>query len=73
MEAENGFREKRSTETAIHSLLKNILKKKQLKLEFFYDLTKTYDVVNHEILLAKLIMYGVRGIRNSWFESCLAH
>jgi hypothetical protein len=42
-------------------------------LEFFLDLTKAYDVLNHEVLLSKLNSYGIRGVANLWFESYLSH
>ena len=40
---------------------------------FFLDLTKAYDTLNHEVLLEKLSIYGLRGITNLWFESYLTN
>ena len=37
----------------------------------FFDLKKVFDVVDHEILLRKLAMYGIRGTSLRWFESYL--
>jgi hypothetical protein len=39
----------------------------------FLDLTKTCDVINHNILLDKLNSYDVRGTLNLWFTSYLSY
>jgi hypothetical protein len=73
-EAQHGFRKSRSTETAIQSLFVSVqesIVKKENQIGIFCDLTKAYDAICHDTLLFKLQKYGVGGVANSWFKSCL--
>jgi retron-type reverse transcriptase len=73
-EAQNGFRENKSTNTATQTFIEDIQKaldNRLLVMCIFLDLTKAFDVINHKLLLAKLEHYGLRGIIYLWMSSYL--
>ena len=37
------------------------------------DLQKAFDTVDHQILLAELNYYEIRGVSNDWFKSYLSN
>ena len=67
------FRAKRSTYMAINylycSITANLNNKLLHCLGIFLDLSK---VLNHNILLHKLNIYGIRGLANTWIENYLS-
>jgi hypothetical protein len=61
-DAQNGFREKKSTYTALQTFIEDIqeaLGKKQFAVGIFLDLTRL-DVINHDLLFKKLVLYGLK-------------
>jgi hypothetical protein len=66
-EAQNGFRENKSTDTASQTFIESIqeaLDKGLHAIGLLFVLSKAYDVINHDLLLDKLNSYGIRGITN---------
>ena len=39
----------------------------------FIDLKKAFDPVDHELLVEKLNVYGIRGVANKWLQNYLAN
>ena len=65
----------KSTETDSQTFIESMQEAMDQHLhvvEIFLDLTKTYDILNHNTLLDKLESYAVRGNMNLWFKSYLS-
>ena len=75
-EAQSDFRKHHSCQTALIKLINNWLShidRGNIVAAIFFDLKKAFDIVDHEILLQKLALYGVRGTSLHWFESYLSN
>jgi retron-type reverse transcriptase len=74
-EAQYGYRKKRSTQSAIINFLDFIYKELdegKLPVGIFYDLSKAFDSINHDILLAKLGALGVESSSCEFISSFLS-
>jgi len=75
-DAQHGFSGGRSTETACQSFTESILEAldEHLNAEgIFLDLSKVYNILNHQILLDNLEIYRLRRVLKSWFKSYLSN
>jgi hypothetical protein len=70
-----GFRKDIATEDAIFKLINETLNalnnKKKMAGSIFCDLEKAFDSVNHDLLLSKLLYYGINGKAKLLLESYL--
>lgn len=71
-----GFQKNKSTTLAIYSLLKIVLTNinhNYFTTGLFFDLSKAFDLVSHDMLLQKLEATGIRGITLQWLSSYLSN
>jgi retron-type reverse transcriptase len=71
-----GFRKNKSTDIANQTFIESIqdaLDRGLHAIGLFFDLSKAYDVINHNVLLDKLNAYGIRGEANLWFNSYVSN
>ena len=69
-----GFQKGHSTFMALLDMQEKIsesIDRNEFSLGIFFDLSKAFDTVNHQILLKKLEHYGIRGIVLQWFSDYL--
>jgi hypothetical protein len=69
-----GFRKKSSTDKTAYKLINNILialNNKRIFGGIIFDLEKTFNCVNHDILLAKMEFYSIRGVLYTLIKSYL--
>ena len=73
---QHGFRERRSCETQLVSLIEDLARKtsqrKQTDL-ILLDFSKAFDKVNHSKLLLKLHSYGIRNATLRWIRAFLSN
>ena len=71
---QSGFRRLHSTVTALLEATDNLafnIDSGNVNAVVFLDLKQAFDTVDHDILLSKLNVYGIRGAGNIWFKSYL--
>jgi hypothetical protein len=76
LEAQNGFRKNKSTNTAGQTCIESIQEASDRTLHaigIFFAPSKAYDIINHDMLLDKLNSYVTRGESNLWFKSYLSN
>ena len=71
-----GFQKNHSTHMSLSSLidrLTNAVEDGEYVVGIFLDFPKTFDIVDHDILLEKLYHYGIRGCAHNWLTSYLSN
>ena len=75
LDEQSGFRENRSCETVLLKMTDYFLSnidQGNLCGMVLVDMRKAFDLVNHELLLLKLDLYGCHGNELAWFRSYLS-
>ena len=73
---QSGFRSQHSCETALVHMIDswlNAMDNGQMVGVVLVDFKKAFDLVDHQILLSKLELYGINNEALMWFDTYLAH
>ena len=71
-DSQYGFRPGMSTVDAAAELVEQIasaIDDQRCCAGVFIDLKKAFDTVDHELLVEKLKIYGIRGVANKWLQN----
>ena len=75
-DSQYGFRKEHFTEFAALELIDRILKRmdnKEIPINIYLDLSKTFDTLDHSILIDKIEFYGVKGVALDLFKNYLTN
>lgn len=73
---QSGFKSCHSTNTALLKITNDIAKamdQSEVTILILLDYSKAFDIINHELLLAKLYYYGLSDSAINWFENYLSN
>ena len=73
---EFGFQKSHSTDHALLQLVDQIYESfehKEYTIGVFIDLSKAFDIVDHNILLKKLETYSIAGMHPQWFRNYISN
>ena len=71
-----GFQKDHSTDHALLQLVDQIYESfehKEYTMGVFIDLSKAFDIVDHNILLKKLETYSIAGMHPQWFRNYISN
>ena len=72
---QSAFLKGHSTQTARHKVVDDLLESTDgglVSCLCFFDIKKCFDCIQHQVLLHKMTKYGILGLENKWFHSCLS-
>ena len=71
---QSAYLKRHSTITSLHRVIDDWLESMNDDMligAVFYDISKCFDTINHDLLLKKMFKYGFRGNEQLWFKSYL--